>query len=63
MGDLGDAVVTVLRELKSTYPNCGTPELYDLMLQYRGEAQERYYQNLQDSECQTTPAGLFPKLI
>src|SRR5580692_7650344 len=60
MADLCDAVLGVLKELKSTYPLCGTPELYDLMLAYRGEAQERYYQNLQDSECQTTSAGLFP---
>jgi len=51
----------VLRKLKDLYPDCGTPQLYDLTLDYRREAEERYRQNLEDSQCQTpTPAGLFP---
>jgi hypothetical protein len=62
MVDLCDAALTLSKNFKEAYPRCGTPELYDLMLDYRGEAQERYYQNLQDSECPTTPVGLFPKM-
>jgi len=62
MADLCDAALIVLKELKEVYPHCGTPELYDLALDYRNEAQKRYYQNLEDSECQTIPVGLFPQM-
>jgi hypothetical protein len=49
--------------LRDIYPGCGTPELYDLALDYMREADKRYYQNLQDSECAKTqiPKGLFPE--
>ncbi len=58
-----ETALTALRKLKDAYPMCGTSELYDLALDYRGEAEKRYYQNLQDSECAKTPAPerLFPK--
>ena len=54
----------VLQSLKDLYPYCGAPELYDLALDYRSEAEKRYHQNLQDSECvkMQPPAGLFPKM-
>jgi hypothetical protein len=53
-----------LRTLKNSFPNCGTPELYDLTLDYKSEADKRYYQNLEDSECAkiAAPEGLFPKV-
>jgi hypothetical protein len=55
--------LNVLRKLKDLYPHCGTPQLYDLSLDYRQEAQERYLSNLEDSKCQTPiPDRLFPKL-
>ncbi|MGA2864994.1 MAG: hypothetical protein ABSF95_10975 [Verrucomicrobiota bacterium] len=61
MVELCEDALKVLWKLKSLYPNCGTPELYDLTLDYRQEAEERYHQNLEDSQCQTpVPAGLFP---
>lgn len=57
-----DEAVNALRKVKDLYPHCGTPELYDLALDYRRAAEERYLDNKQDSECQTPiPAGLFPK--
>ena len=56
-----DDALRVLRKLKDLYPDCGTPELYDLTLDYRREVEERYRQNLEDSQCQMPiPAGLFP---
>jgi hypothetical protein len=61
MSDFCEGALVVLRDLRGKYQACGTAELYDLMLDYRREAQKRYYQNLQDSECQTIPAGLFPE--
>jgi hypothetical protein len=59
MSDFCDSALTVIRKVKARYPYCGTPELYDLALDYRREAQKRYVQNLQDSECQTPPPELF----
>ena len=59
---LCDRALTALRMLKDKYPLCGTPELYDLTLDYRSEAEKRYFQNLHDSECakMPLPKGLFP---
>jgi len=62
MADFCEGALVVLRDLKKKYHACGTAELYDLALDYREQAQKRYYQNLQDSECQTIPAGLFPEM-
>ena len=57
-----EEAIKVLWKLKNLYPGCGTPELYDLALDYRQQAEERYQQNLEDSQCQTPiPEGLFPK--
>jgi hypothetical protein len=62
MGDFCDSALNVLRDLKEKYQNCGTSQLYDLALDYKGQAQKRYYQNLQDSECQPMPVELFPQM-
>ena len=63
MGELCDDALQQLKEFKSTYPHCGTPELYNLTLDYKNAAHRRYMDNLEDSECTTTPlpTGLFPK--
>jgi len=63
MMEFCESALTALRQIKEQYPFCGAPSLYDLALDYRGEAEKRYYQNLQDSECLkiTPPSGLFPK--
>ncbi len=64
MSDYCDSALVVLKDLKVKYYYCGTSQLYDLILDYKGEAQKRYYQNLQDSECQTpTPGLLFPETV
>lgn len=56
-----DQALRVLRQFKDLYPDCGTPELYNLALDYRREAEERYRQNSEDAQCQMPiPAGLFP---
>ncbi len=56
-----EEALKVLWKLKNLYSGCGTPELYDLALDYRQQAEERYRANLEDSQCQTPiPKGLFP---
>ncbi len=62
MEELCQAALTELKELKEVYPHCGTPELYDLSLDYMIAAQNRRSQNMEDAEClnMPVPAGLFP---
>ncbi len=56
-----EEAINALWKLKNLYSGCGTPELYDLALDYRQQAEERYRENLEDSQCQTPiPKGLFP---
>src|SRR5437762_3301713 len=43
-----EEALTALKTLKDRFPHCGAPQLYDLALDYRGEAEKRYHQNLQD---------------
>ncbi len=62
MADFCDTALKALRELRVNHPACGTGDLFDLALDYKSEAQDRYYQNLQDSECQVIPAGLFAEV-
>jgi hypothetical protein len=62
MASFCEGALIVLRDLKGKYDHCGVTALYDLVLDYSGQAQKRYYQNLQDSECQTIPAGLFAEM-
>jgi hypothetical protein len=59
MASFCEGALVVLKDLKGRYYQCGVTDLYDLVLDYREQAQKRYYQNLQDSECQTIPPGLF----
>ena len=63
MREFCHSALNALKELKNVYPECGTPESYDLMLGYMREADKRFYQNLEDSECARTPPpqGLFPE--
>lgn len=58
-----DGVIKTLAELKGIYPECGTPELYNLALDYRSAAQERFEVSLSAKECQTNQAlsHLFPQ--
>jgi len=61
MEELCQGALTELKELKEVYPQCGTPELYDLTLDYMIAAQGRRSQNMEDAECLTMPVpnGLF----
>ncbi len=63
MSEFCDLAMAKLTDLKEQYPDCGTPELFDLALDYKNASDERYEQNLQDSEClkNTPPNLLFPK--
>ncbi len=53
----------MLKAWKDIYPHCGTPELYDLALDYKIAAQERLTENMQDAEWlknnPAAPNGLF----
>jgi hypothetical protein len=62
MSQFCDNALAVLKAFKDTYPDCGTPQLYDLTLDYKIAADTRYYQSLEDAECAQTPPpkGLFP---
>lgn len=59
-----DEILRVLQTLKDDYPLCGTPELYDLALDYKNAANKRYELNREAVEWknETMPAGLFPEL-
>ena len=63
MYELCDKALIVLKAQKERFPHCGTPDLYDLALDFKLASDRRYRENLEDSECpQTTiPKGLFPK--
>jgi hypothetical protein len=55
-----ESILVILKDLRQKYPGCGASEVYNVTLDYRVEAHKRYFQNLQDSECQTIPEGIFP---
>jgi len=63
MGEFSDLAINALRDIKGQFPYCGAPELYDLALDYKLAAEERYQQNTRDSECLSLkiPTNLFPK--
>jgi hypothetical protein len=58
-----DAVLKALKSLKESHPQCGTPELYDLALDYKNAAFKRYQLNLEALQWEKTeiPAGLSPR--
>jgi len=58
------SALRLLAELKTKYPYCGTPELYDLVLDYKLAADKRCKGAMEEAECQKMqiPKGLFPAL-
>jgi hypothetical protein len=54
----------ILAVLKDKYPGCGTPELYDAVLDYKLAADKRYKGVQEEIACQKVdpPKGLFPEL-
>jgi hypothetical protein len=57
------SAMEMLADLKHKYPSCGTPQLYDLLLDYKLAADQRFKGTMEEAACQTTefPPGLLPK--
>ncbi len=64
MGQLCDKALGVVACLKDRYPDCGTLELYDRLLDYKNACSNRYDRVNEELLCQTmpTPEGLFPTM-
>ena len=64
VSEFADETLAVLSTLKDKYPTCGTPELYDLALEYKSAAMKRAKLNEEATRCQTltAPPGLFPPM-
>ena len=64
MRKYSEAVISALNELKDTYPQCGTPGLYNLALDYRIAADARLSRIKESIQCQSLPMpdGLFPRM-
>jgi len=58
-----DEILRALKTLKNDYPLCGTPELYDLALDYKNAASKRHQLNREAMEWKNAPMppGLFPE--
>jgi len=55
-----DKSTDVVRELKERFRDCGTPELYNELLEFRNAATKRRDQALEERDCLgTLPEGLF----
>ena len=65
MVEYAKGVMNALEQLKEIYPDCGTPELHNLALDYWTAATERLSLVTGAIKCQTLPmpAGLFPQTI
>jgi hypothetical protein len=61
--DLCDPVLKAMKSIKDSQPDCGTSQLYDLVLDYKNAAFKRYQLNSEALEWQTkpAPAGIFPE--
>ncbi|MCX8089484.1 MAG: hypothetical protein N3I86_00895 [Verrucomicrobiae bacterium] len=57
------SALEVLAGLREKFPRCGTAELYDLVLDYKLAADQRYRGVQEEIACQTLeiPKGLFPE--
>ena len=61
-GEFCDAILMSIQGLRDAFPDCGTPELYDLVLDFKLACDARRTRALEEIECQKTPtlSGLFP---
>lgn len=59
-----DAALQITAGLKNKYPQCGTPQLYDLILDYKLAADKRHQGAMEEIACHKmeSPAGLFPNV-
>jgi hypothetical protein len=64
MSSFCQSALETLAELKHKYPDCGTTELHDLILDYKLAAEKRYKGVMEEATCQKTqlPKGLLPEL-
>lgn len=64
MSSFCKSALTVLSVLRHKYPLCGTPELYDLVLDYKLACEKRYTGAMEELACQSTsfPKGLLPEM-
>lgn len=64
MSKLCASALSEISQWTQVYPNCGTPELYDMVLDYKSVCDQRAAENREDAECLKTPPpkGLFPIL-
>jgi hypothetical protein len=58
-----NSVLQALASLRARFPSSGTPELYDLALDYKLACDKRHRGVLQELSCQTIefPKGIFPE--
>ena len=58
------SALTSLSSLRHKYPYCGTPELYDMVLDYKLACDKRYRGVMEELACQSTdfPKGLLPEM-
>lgn len=57
-----DEIIKAMQAVKRQFPHCGTPELYDLALDYKNAALERYELNVETLRWKDRPMPpqLFP---
>lgn len=65
MGQLCESALQALSGLMNKYPECGTSQLYDLVLDYKLACDERQRGALEEKTCLTMefPKGLLPDPI
>jgi hypothetical protein len=64
MGLFCRSALASLAKLKDKYPYCGTPALYDMVLDYKLACDKRYRGAMEELACQKTefPKGLLPEI-
>ena len=65
MSSFCSSAMATLSSLKHKYPHCGTPELYDMVLDYKLACDKRYRGVMEELECQKVefPKGLFSRSL
>lgn len=64
MEEFAGVVIDTLKQLTEVFPHCGTPELYNLALDYRLAADKRLANISESIQCHglPMPEGLFPRM-
>jgi len=63
MSQLCDSMIGALKALKDKFPREGTPELYELAIDYKLASEKRSSRTVEAIQCQSIPMpeGLFPR--